>query len=142
MRNVCLRRLSHKVTLNFWHFEWCPKYRFRMMGKLENKNLVAAAIRKAAHEKGIVIHVLSVLPDHVHNLVSLPNGMTDNRALQLLKGRSSFLIFRNKPHMHLRYPKGHFWSPSSLSTTVGYSDFNTCADYIKNQEIHHGIKMA
>jgi len=48
------------------------------MGRLEIKNLVQAAIRKAAHEHGIAFRVLNVLPEHVHALASLPNGMTDS----------------------------------------------------------------
>jgi len=134
--------LSHKVGANFWHFEWCTKYRYNMMSRLELKNLVEAAIRKAAHEHRIVIHIISVMPDHVHMLVSLPNGMTDACALQLLKGRSSYLIFRNREHVRLRYPKGHFWAPSSCSLTVGHSDFNTCVNYIENQAEHHDVAFA
>ena len=119
--------------------EWCPKYRYKMMQKLENKNLVAAAIRKAAHEHGIVFRVLSVLPEHVHSLATLPNGMTDSQALALLKGRSSYLIFRNREHVALRYPKRHFWAPSSYSATVGVNDLAVCEAYIKNQEAHHNV---
>ena len=106
-----LRRMSHKVGMNYWHFEWCTKYRYKMMKRLEIKNFVSAAIRKAAHEHGILFRVLRVLPEHVHVLTTLPNGMTDSRALALLKGRSSFLIFRNREHIALRYPHKHFWAP-------------------------------
>jgi len=137
-----MMKLSHKVGANFWHFEWCTKYRYQMMGRLELKNLVEAAIRKAAHEHCIMIHIISVMPNHVHMLVSLPNGMADTIALQLLKGRSSYLIFRNREHVRLRYPKGHFWAPSSCSLTVGHSDFKTCVHYIENQEKHHDVVFA
>ena len=67
---VNLNRYCHKVGVNFWHMEWCPKYRYKMMQKQENKNIVAAAIRKAAYEHGIVIHYLKVLPEHIHTLVT------------------------------------------------------------------------
>ncbi len=109
------------------------------MRRLELKNLVEAAIRKAAHEHQIHIHVIAVMPDHVHLLVSLPNGMTDIKALQLLKGRSSYMIFRNREHVRLRYPKGHFWAPSNCSLTVGRNDLDTCFNYIENQEAHHNV---
>ena len=137
-----LRRLSHKVTMNFWHLEWCTKYRYRMMRRLEIKNLVTAAIRKSAHKHGIVFRVLTVLPEHVHALATLPNGMTDSRALQLLKGLSSYLIFRNREHVALRYPKHHFWAPSSYSATVGENDLVACEAYIKNQEAHHNVAFS
>ena len=110
-----------------------------MMQKLENKNLVAATIRKAAYENGIIIHYLAVMPDHVHVLVTLPHGMTDSKAFNLLKGRSSYIIFRVKEKFRLRYPKGHFWSPGGFASTVGYNDLNSMIAYIENQEAHHQV---
>ena len=112
---IIIHHYSHKKGTNFWHLEWCPKYRYKMMGKLENKNLVAAAIRKAAAEHHIVVHYLAVMPDHVHALVTLPHGMTDSEAFRLLKGRSAYIIFRVKEKFRLCYPQGHFLSPGGFS---------------------------
>lgn len=109
------------------------------MRKLENKNLVQATIRKAAFEHKIIIHELKVLPEHIHMLMTFLNGMSDSRALQLLKGRSSYLIFKNKEKFRLRYPKGHFWAPSSFATTVGCNDIESCRKYIQSQEEHHNV---
>src|SRR3989344_3222870 len=46
-------RSSHSVGISMWHFEWCTKYRYKMFGKEQYKNLITACIRKAAsmHEK-------------------------------------------------------------------------------------------
>ncbi len=140
--NTNLRRMSHKVGMNHRHLEWCTKYRYKMMRKLSNKNLVEATIRKAAHEHKIKVHELTVLPEHVHMLATFPNGMSDSKALQLLKGRSAYLIFRNKEKYRLRYSKGHFWAPSSCAITVGYNDIETCRNYIREQEKHHNVAFA
>ena len=113
-----------------------------MMQKYENKNLVAAAIRKAACEHGIQVHYLKVLPEHVHTLVTLPHGMEDSKAFNLLKCRSAYIIFRVKEKFRLRYPRGHFWSPGGFATTVGYNDLNATIAYIENQEAHHGVAFA
>ena len=139
MISTTLNHFSHKIGLNFWHLEWCPKYRYKMMQKLENKNLVAAAIRKAAAEHGVKIHYLAVMPDHMHVLATLPHGMTDSKAFNLLKGRSSYIIFRVKEKFRLRYPKGHFWSPGGFATTVGYNDLDSMVKYIENQQEHHNV---
>ena len=139
---VKLNHYCHKVGVNFWHMEWCPKYRYHMMQKYENKNIVAAAIRKAAHEHGIIIHYLKVLPEHIHTLVTLPHGMDDSKAFNLLKGRSAHIIFRVKEKFRLRYPKGHFWSPGGFATTVGYNDLNATIAYIESQEAHHNLATA
>jgi len=139
MINTILRRSSHKVGINYWHFEWCTKYRYNMMRKLDLKNLVVATIRKAAFEHRIKIHILKVLPDHIHMVVTLPNQMLDSKAANLMKGRSAYLIFQNREHVRLRYPKGHFWAPSYMATTVGYNDLDAITKYIENQEEHHGL---
>ena len=141
MINPKLRRSSHKVGINYWHFEWCTKYRYNMMQRLDLKNLVQAAIRKVAREFNIQIHILKVLPDHIHMVATLPNGMTDSKACGLLKGKSAYLIFRHRVHVRLRYPKGHFWAPSSFATTVGYNDLDSITTYIENQEKHHGLTV-
>jgi len=142
MPNTTLHHFSHKVGLNFWHLEWCTKYRYNMMKNPEIKNLTEASIRKAAHEHGIKIHIISVMPDHIHLLASFPHGMTDSRAMMLLKGRSSYIIFRNREHIRLRYPQGHFWAAGGCAITVGYNDISTIAHYIKNQEQHHSLAVA
>ena len=139
MISTTLRHYSHKVGLNFWHLEWCTKYRYNMMRKFEHKNLVEATIRKAASEHGIVIHSISVMPDHVHLLVTLPRGMDERKAMQLLKGRSAFLIFKNHDRFRLRYPQGHFWSAGGCAITVGYNDLSAMTAYIENQEQHHAL---
>ena len=97
------------------------------------------AIRKAANEYKIKIHILSVMPDHVHLLVTFPHGMTDSKAFNLLKGRSAYLIFKNKEKTRLRYPQGHFWAGGGCAVTVGYNDLNSMTNYIKNQEQHHNV---
>ena len=139
MISTKLNHFSHKLGLNFWHLEWCPKYRYKMMQKLVNKNIVEAAIRKAACAHGIVVQYLAVMPDHVHALVTLPHGMTDSEAFRLLKGRSSYILFRVKEKFRLRYPKGHFWSPGGFACTVGYNDLTSMIAYIQGQAEHHGV---
>ena len=109
------------------------------MKKFDLKNLVTAAIRKAAHEHRIKIHILKVLPDHIHMVATLPNRMTDDKAAMLMKGRSAYLIFRNRNNVRLRYPKAHFWAPSYCAITVGYNNLDSIFDYIENQEKHHGL---
>ena len=137
-----LTNRSHKVGLNCWHLVWVTKYRYQMMREFGHKNLVVAAIRKAATEHGIAVHELEVMPDHVHLLAVLPGGMTDSEAFRLLKGRSAYLIFRNKPHDRLRYPRGHFWSPGGCAVTVGHSDYDKTKQYIQAQDAHHAQAAA
>jgi REP element-mobilizing transposase RayT len=87
--NIELEHYNHKVGINFWHFTWQTKYRYNMFAKFEYKNLCDACIRKASFRHKIKIHILKVMPNHVHVLVTLPKGMNDEIAFQRLKGGSS-----------------------------------------------------
>jgi putative transposase len=134
-----LEYYNHKVGLNFWHIEWVTKYRYNMFTKVKYKNLCEACVRKVAHNHGIKIHVLSIMPDHVHILVTLPKGMLDEKAMQLLKGGSSYIFFHNHPKARLRYPQGHLWGRGGCAVTVGYNQFSDTERYILNQAKHHAI---
>ncbi|MBU2442435.1 MAG: transposase, partial [Nanoarchaeota archaeon] len=81
--------------------------------------MAEACIRKMAYNHGLKIHILKVLPDHVHILVTLPRGMLDSKALMLLKGGSAYYFFKNHPKSRLRLPQGHLWSAGGCAVTVG-----------------------
>ena len=105
MINTTLKYFSHKVGLNFWHLEFATKYRYNMMRKFRHKNLVEAAIRKVATNHKIKIQTISVMPNHIHLIVTLPKVMNESKSLQLLKGRSVYIIFKNHDRFRLRYLK-------------------------------------
>jgi putative transposase len=138
-RFVSLRKYSHKVGINFWHIEFATKYRYKMFGRFKQQHVCEASIRRAAFRHGIKIHVMSVMPDHVHMLVSLPHGMTDSEAMNLLKGGSAYYFFKNHPKSRMRLPQGHLWSPGGCATSVGYNDISKVDNYILHQAEHHGL---
>ena len=135
---IGLVRSSHSVGRNMWVFEWCTKYRYEMMRKWGNRNLVAACIRQAAARHEIKIIELSVMPDHVHMIALLPKGMNEEQAAKLLKGASSRKLFEVKEKFALRYPRHHFWSRGYYAHTVGVTTLQTQVDYVRNQEAYHG----
>ena len=137
--NIELEHYNHKVGINFWHLTWQTKYRYKMFAKFQYKNLCDASIRKAASTHDIKIHVLNVMPDHVHTLVTLPKGMNDEMVFHLLKGGSSYSFFKNHPKARLRYPQGHLWSRGGTAVTVGYNQIDDTVKYILNQANHHGL---
>lgn len=137
--NVELKHYNHKVGINYWHIEFTTKYRYKMFAKFKYKNLVEACIRRVCFEHNIEIHVLSVMPEHVHMLVTLAKGMDIEKAFQLLKGGSAFRFFKNHPKARLRYPQGHLWSRGGCAVTVGYNQFSQTEQYILRQAEHHGV---
>ena len=136
-----MEHTAHKVGLNIHHFEWCPKYRYNMFKQDKYKNLCESAIRQQADKHGIKIRELGIMPDHVHVSCELPLSMSQSKALQLLKGGSSYLLFRANKHFRLRYPRGHFWSPGAYAGSVGYNTVDTVDNYVKNQEDIHQRRL-
>ena len=133
------RRRAHSVGISIWHFEWVTKYRYKMYQKYEYCNLMAACVRKMAYNNGMKIIVLEVLPEHVHCEVEIPLAMAPSKALQYLKGGSSYLFFRKHPKARLRYPKGHLWSRGKFAASVGFVQQDVVTEYIKNQRVRHGL---
>ena len=133
---------SHSVGQSQYHFKWCPKYRYRMFRKEENKRLCEDILREVAERHGIGLEELSVMPDHVHVIVSIPPTMTVSKAFNLIKGASSYALFRRQPKFRLRYPKGHFWSPGKFYRSVGDTDRPTTIDYVRNQMDVHQMSLA
>ena len=134
-----LKNYSHKVGLNFWHIEFATKYRYKMFGKDKQKTIIENAIKDVADRHRIHIHILTVMPEHVHMLVTLPRGVDDSKALMLLKGGSAYTFFKNHPNSRLRLPQGHLWSAGGCAITVGYNEFTTVENYIRNQTQHHAL---
>lgn len=126
-------RGNHHVGIAMWHLQWCTKYRYKMFRQDEPKVSCEVAIKECCTRHKIRIITFNVRPDHVHLVAELPRGMTDVKALQLLKGFTSFLLFRLEPNIRKRYPKGRLWSPGSFSATVGYTEPDTVLNYVRNQ---------
>lgn len=130
-------RNSHSVGISMWHFEWCTKYRYKMFGKQEYLNLIAACIRRAASLHEIKIIELNVQPEHVHCVAGIKLSVSATYALQILKGGSARLFFQFHERARLRYPKGHLWSPGKFAASLGFIQIETARSYVRNQDEHH-----
>ena len=137
--NIELKHYNHKVGINFWHMNWQTKYRYNMFAKFKYKSLCEASIRKVAQKHNIELRIINVMHDHVHLISTLPKGMNDEKAMQLLKGGSAYIFFKNHPKARLRYPKGHLWSRGGSAVTVGYNQLADTEQYILDQAMHHGL---
>ena len=124
---------SHSIGQNLYHLEWCPKYRYNMFMKEENKKLCEEILEEVAVRHKIKIEELSVMPDHVHMVAGIPPTMSVSQALHLLKGASARELFKQKPNFRRRYPKGHFWSPGKFYRSIGDADTETVMQYVRGQ---------
>lgn len=103
-------RFSHSTGKKTHHLEWCTKYRYKMFRKLKYRMICKTAIQIVAERHGIIVRKLAVQPDHVHIIANIPPTMSQSEAMRILKGGSSYEIFRLIPNFRLRYPRGSLWS--------------------------------
>jgi putative transposase len=128
------------VGNNVHHLEWCPKRRYKIFRRPDLMKVCDAAIRGAAARHRIGLVELSVLPDHVHAVAELPLDMAPSRALGLLKGASSYEIFRAVPNFRKRYPRGHLWSRGKMARSIGGVTMDVVRKYVRGQYVHHGLQ--
>ena len=131
-------KTTHMVGISIWHFEWCPKYRYKVFQKWKNKKLVEGCIRNASTRHKIKWIKLEVQPEHVHGTAMIPLNMTPSKAFQILKGGSAKLFFEKCPNMRKRYPNGHLWSRGKFAASLGFVQLDVVNNYIENQDKHHG----
>ena len=125
------------VGANKKHIQLTPKYRYKMMRKEKMKILCKVSIEEACKRHKIKIEIIKIMEEHVHLIADVPKTMSDAQALQLIKGLSSYILFRLCPALRKRYPNGHFWTEGYFCDGVGNSNFAQSFLYIENQELHH-----
>jgi putative transposase len=101
----------------------------------KNKKLCEDILHEVAERHNILMIELSVKPDHIHTVVQLPPTMSVSQALHLLKGASSYKLFRRQPLFRYRYSHGSFWSHGKFYRSVGDTDTATVLEYGKNQRL-------
>ena len=129
---------------NFQHFVFVTKYRYKMFRNPKTVQIVKGAFYDAAQRHKLVIKELSFGDDyaHVHLEVSMPCTMTVSYVAQLLKGFSSYTVFKEIPNHRLRYPQGHFWGADFSSGSIGPRNEETLRNYIRKQDISGQLKLA
>ena len=73
--------------------------------------------------------------DHVHCLLDLPNDLTVQTLMKLLKGASSCWINREQ-----LVPQHFFWGRGYGAFSVSQSKVHIVSRYIATQELHHRKK--
>ena len=61
----------------------------RLLQSERNTNLLIDVLRSLVAERKFELHDFVVMPDHLHLLLTIYDGMTIEKAMQLIKGRFS-----------------------------------------------------
>ena len=75
---------------------------------------------------------LEVMSDHVHLLVECDPQFGIHRLVKLCKGRSSFQLRKEFPHLKKRLPT--LWTNAYFVSTVGGAPLAVIKQYIENQK--------
>ena len=122
------KNFAHGVGQNSYHLVWKPKHSWNIFKFHWVKADCEAILHEAVLRYKMELHELEVMSDHVHCFITIPPTMCVSKALNLLKGFSSFKLFRKHPWMRSYFRKGHLWSPGKFFRSVG----NVTAEAIKN----------
>lgn len=127
------RNLTHVYYKCEYHIVFTPKYRFRILKDLV-KVLVEHDIQVVSSWKEVVIEALSVQPDHVHLVCSIPPKISVSDYMGILKGKLAIKLFKTYPSLKGKpYWGNHFWSRGYFVSTVGL-DEDMIKRYVRFQE--------
>jgi putative transposase len=125
---------AHTKHRMLYHIVWIPKYRKRVLS-----GEIAVRIKELLQECADVnrwrIDELNIQRDHVHMLIQLRPDISVSKAVQLFKGKSSYMIRKEFPNLKEFYwgKSDSFWSDGFFVETVGQVNEAKIKEYIKNQ---------
>jgi putative transposase len=112
---------------------FCPKYRYRIF-KEEIAEYTRQQIYGLCRQKELVeVLELSIQPDHVHLVASIPPKYAVSSFIGYLKGKLSIRLFQQYERLGRRYWGRHLWSRGYCVSTVGL-DEEKMRKYVKWQE--------
>src|SRR3989338_2629945 len=135
-------KYKHGVGWNICHVQWVTKYRYRVFSDNYLKNLCMILLYRSGRRHRFEIEEAEVQSDQVHVLVKLRPSMSISRAVNLMKGYTSRLLFM------LEGEKLGSWYNSTgrgrslcgdgkFYGSVGHITLEKAKEYMKKQEAHH-----
>ena len=129
---------GNSVGNNLKSIQITTKYRYKMLRQEKLRIFCRVSIEEACKRHKIELIILKILNEHAHMIVDCPRTMCDAMLMQIIKGLSSYILFRLCPDFRKRYPRGEFWNDGYFCASCG-SDFEKALKYIENQELHHSL---
>lgn len=112
-----------------YHIVWITKYRRRVLnGKIAER--LKVLLIQGCSARNIVIIKGTVMPDHVHLLISAPPSLSVAQIMQYLKGRSSKKLQEEFRGLRKQFWGQHMWATGYFCRTVGTVTDEIIKDYI------------
>jgi putative transposase len=125
-----MQALSHSFGDSTYHLWRITKCRYKILRSRGHKYLCRDILMQVAKRHGFIVQSLAIGDDHIHIVVAIPPTISVSKAFQLLKGASSYALFRIIPNLRLRYPRGHLWAIGGGFRSVGDVEKQTVVDYV------------
>ena len=138
-------KYTHGIGWSMCHMEWVTKYRYKVFRDEDLKTLCLILLDECAKRHNFRIEEKEVKSDHVHVLVSLRPSMSPSKAMSLLKGYTSRLLFRLKEEKLSSWYSRSFrerslWGDGKFMGSVGHISLEKAKEYLIKQEAHHATR--
>ena len=90
-------------------------------------------IREICGTHEVTIMKGHISKDHVHLFVSVPPRVTISRLVQMLKGKSSYKLMQEFPHLRKKFWGRHLWARGYFCVSSGNVTDEVIKEYIENQ---------
>ena len=95
--NSNLKSYRHKVGQNWYHVVLVTKYRNPVFRQDHQRKLMAEAINWVCPRHKIDVFKYEIMDEHVHLFISAPHKYSISKAIQIIKGATSYYIRRMHP---------------------------------------------
>ena len=139
---MSVKRTSHSLYDLWYHLAWSTKYRKEVFTNPRTIQRVKEIIRAIASHYDISIQEVTVCPDHVHLLVSAPPRLAPSQIAQILKSKSTQIMFKEFPWLKNYYWGGEIWVEGCFVRSVGqYLTKEQIQRYIQQQSKPRQIQI-
>lgn len=120
-------RLQHRTAPGCTYFvttkTWANRNVFQVV---DNAGIVVESLLRYRAKGAYLLHEFVIMPDHFHLLLTPGSSTALERAIQLIKGGSSYEIHRRRGH------RMEIWQPGFHEQTVrDMRDFQSKVEYIR-----------
>jgi putative transposase len=126
--NSNLKSYRHKVGQNWYHVVLVTKYRNPVFRQDHQRQLMVDAINWVCPRHNIDVFKYEIMDEHVHLFISAPHKYSISKAIQIIKGATSYYIRRMHPPLR-RYAS--FWHRGGMFRSVGNVSAKVVEQYIK-----------
>lgn len=129
-----MNRTGNVVRL-FVHVNWSTKGREPVLDG-RSEMIVEDVIRAKSKELGFSLVAVGGTSDHVHLLISIPAWLSISKIMKHVKGRSSFVINRERHAVHPG-AKPFRWQNGYAAFSVSDGAVKSVKRYVERQKEHH-----